>query len=121
MSDERVGFGQRAARRIRDSVLRTEAMTFGTGGQRGAPRMWNPGVLEAIVTTAITAASGTTYGTGAAQIKVDDGSGAAIDDPTYSVPVTVMNWYTGSGTVAINTHIFICWRNGGWRLLGADC
>lgn len=117
----RVAFGSKAVQQIRDIYTRVRDTPYGGAAPTHEPRLWNPGVMEAIVTSAISAASGTTYGTGQAQIKVDNGSGVAIDDPNYPIPVAVTNWYTGSGTVAINTHIFICWRQGGFRLLGADC
>lgn len=108
--------------RISATVIRSEGDAYGGGpGQSHRAVIVMPsGTLEAIVTTPITAASGTTYGTGAAQIYIDS-SGAGISDGAYPNPVTVLNWYTGSGTVANGTHIFISYRNGGYRLVGADC
>jgi hypothetical protein len=122
-SSKRVVFGEEAARRIGAVVRRVEASPqFGAGGPPGGPRMWNPGVLDAVVTTAITQSSGSgAYGGGAARIQVDDDSGARIDDPAYPDPVSVKNPYTGSGTIAVGKHITISWRNRGWLLVGSDC
>lgn len=123
MASRRIIFGETAAGRIASAVKRVEASPyFNGGGPPGGPRLWNPGVLEAVVTTAITACSGTTYGTGQAQIKIDNDAGTdAIDDPSYPDPVDVKNWLVSSGTVAIGKHVNVGWRNGGWRLISGDC
>ncbi len=124
MPSRRIIFGETAAQRIVNTVRRVEGSpTFGDRGGAGGPRLWNPGTLEAIVTTAITACSGTTYGAGEAQIYIDDPDDPdnAIADPAYPDPVAVKNWLVSSGTVAIGKHVNIGWRNGGWRLISGDC
>jgi hypothetical protein len=89
--------------------------------QNRQPVIMIPGPYEAIVGTAITAASGTTYGHGTATIQIDDGSLNAIADTSYTSPVTVLNWSTSSGTISTGKHILISWRNSRWTLIWADC
>lgn len=116
-----IGFGRRAVRRITDAVRRVEAQPFGGTTTGGGTRPWNPGVLDAIVTTAITKCVGTAYGVGYARVKIDDGSDNAIDDPAYPDDVRVLNWSEGFGPIAVDKHIKINWRNGKFSLVSGDC
>ena len=69
------------------------------------------------ITTTVSAASSTTYGTGQVQLYYsadpDDAFGTA-DVDNASVPV--FNWYTGSGTIPTNTHCHV-FPSDNWRLL----
>jgi hypothetical protein len=120
---KRIGqFSEDDARRIAAMVRRLEAAAVLPGAAPpGGPRMWNPGTIGAVVTTAITAGTSSTYGSGAARVKTDDGSGGKIDDLAYPDPVTVLNGYTASGTIAVGKAITISWRNGKFLLVGCDC
>jgi hypothetical protein len=123
--DKNYQFNRQAAERVVDVVKRVETMFYeqrqwipelavGTGGSQ---------IVEAIVTTAITACSSLTYGTGAAQPYVQStvAPGTAISDPAFSAPVTVLNFLTSTGTLAIGTHVLISMRNGYWVLVSGDC
>jgi hypothetical protein len=115
-------FGEGAARRIASAVKRVESSPVLPGGAGpGGPRLWNPGLLEGVVTSPISAGGPSTYGTGQVQIQTDNGSGAPIDDPAYPDPVDVLNYFTQTGTIAVDTRVQIAWRNGGWRYAGGDC
>jgi hypothetical protein len=91
---------------------------------------WTPSIVEAVVTTAIPPFNSSTnsYGIGAAQIYLDDANSVTQVDAAYLQPegantnsVVVLNWLTGTGTIAVNTHILIAPRNGNWRLVTGDC
>jgi hypothetical protein len=117
--------GKKVQSRIKASVLRTEGAVLDPD-RRGPGRTahWNPGVLEAIVTTAITAASGTTYGKGNATIQIDSLSGVTYTagaNSAYATGILILNWLQNTGTIAIGTHITVYWANGNYRLLTADC
>jgi len=121
LSDRPIVFGAKAVERITTAVKRIEKMPYPSDqfmAQRAT--LWLP-VTEGIVTTAITACSTLTYGTGAVQPYIDNGMGTAIADPGFPNPVTVLNFLTGTGTIAIGKHVYIFWRNNGWRLLTGDC
>ncbi len=79
-------------------------------------------VIPAIVTQAITACSGTTPGTGQAQLyylDTPDATMATADADNTNVPV--LNWYTSSGTIAVGKHCWLAaWSNAYWYL-GGDC
>jgi hypothetical protein len=121
MSDNRITFGGKAVKRISDTVKRVEGTPFGEPDQRRTPAPWNPGIMDAVVTTAITECSGNNYGVGYAQIKIDDDSDVAQIDPAYPDPVRVLNWSETSGTIAIGKHIKVNWRNGKFGLVVRDC
>ena len=72
------------------------------------------GVAASIVTTAITACSGTTAGAGQVQRYNDDGT-------TNGDPVDVKNWYTSTGTVATDAHCTIGFDGSDWWLIDYDC
>jgi hypothetical protein len=122
MADKIISFGQRAAERTKNAVIRIERQTYGGGeaGQRAT--VWNPGVIEAVVSTTITACNGNTYGQGNATVYIDNANSVGITDAAYNSTVVVLNWYVNNGaSIGVNTHIMIGWRNGNWRLVGADC
>lgn len=124
MPDPRYTLGPAAAAQIAEIVRRVNGQIYNQDArQKKRPVIYGAGVsvVDAIVTSAITAASGTTYGSGAAQIYIDNDSGVAIEDPSYPSPVTVLNWYQNSGTIAIGTHVKLNFRNGKWEFLGGDC
>lgn len=120
-----ISIGARVQDRLKATVLGFEGMVnYRDHRQPNRGTMWNPGVLEAIVTTAITAASGTTYGKGNATIQIDTLSGVTYTagaNPAYATGILVLNWLQNSGTIAIGTHITVYWANGNYRLLTADC
>jgi hypothetical protein len=84
--------------------------------------------VEAIVTTAITAATVSggviTYGVGAAQIVIDhlvSGVAKSMNDPDYPNPVQVLSVSTTTGGVPVNTNVGLFYRNGRWGLAFVDC
>ena len=122
----RASFTAQAAGQVKEVARRVQgAYVFPPGAPPGGPRIWNPGMLDAIVTTAITSASGSKYGKGAAQIQIDTpNSGdppSYENDPAYTAPVEVLCFSENVGTVAVGTHIGVYWRNGKFRLGWVDC
>ena len=93
-------------------------------------------LIKAVVTTAISQASRSvngnsttiTYGSGAVQYYYSDTPDAtsATADPdssgaTNAPPVPVLNWYTNSGTIAVNTCVFVTPVDSAvWFIVG-DC
>jgi hypothetical protein len=80
------------------------------------------GAQMAIVTTAITAASSLTYGSGAVQLhySVNPGDVAATPDPDVA-SYPVINWYTSSGTIGTGKHCFVFATSAGLTLLIYEC
>lgn len=79
-------------------------------------------VYTAIVTSAISAASGTSFGAGEVQLYyADDQTSSALTQDTDDAAVPVQNWYTNSGTIAIGTHVIVISISGALWLLGCDC
>lgn len=116
--------GPIAARQIAETVRRVGCDVQSVDGRQSRRPIISGasfGVVDAIVTTQITACSTLTYGTGAADIYIDNESGVAIEDTAYPNAVTVYNWFKNSGTIPTTTHIKIHMRNGKWFLLSADC
>lgn len=115
--------GRKVQSRIKASVLRTEGSALDPDRrQPNRGTMWNPGVVDAVVTQAITNSIGTAYGFGKAQIYIDvTNTTAGTTDLAYPDPVDVLNWSANSGTISIGVHIGIYWRNGRWRLAWNDC
>ena len=102
-------------RAVAREILRMQREVYPEGadphskGMQWSRQPW-AGLQMAIVTTAITQASGTTYGSGYAQLYYsedpDDSFGTADPDWTSTWnPVT--NWYTTSGTIASGKHCFV--------------
>jgi hypothetical protein len=123
-----VQFGLKAAERIRAATLRVERTPYAGDDKSRPATLWNMGVIEGVVTTAITPfnSSASTYGQGYVQPYIDTfnsntNSYAAGADPAFPSPVLTLNWFANSGTVAVNTHVQIAWRNGNWRYAGGDC
>jgi hypothetical protein len=89
------------------------------GRRAGPPSI---GAIPAVVTSAISQATGTTMGTGQVQLyylATPDATVATADADNASVPV--FNWYTGSGTIAVGKHVWVTtWSNAYW-FLGGDC
>ena len=81
------------------------------------------GLVPAIVTSAIGPATGTTVGTGQAQLYylADPDSNDVTADPDPSGTVNVLNWYQNSGTIAIDTHIQVFLWSNAWWFGGGDC
>ncbi|CEF48258.1 unnamed protein product [uncultured bacterium] len=110
---------QSLARRVKYSPI---------GGTPAGPAGKAPSgasIHPAIVTSAISAASGTTEGTGQAQLYYyadpDTTTLTADADSEGAAHVDVVNWYTGSGTIPVGTHIILYAYNNRYRLIGADC
>lgn len=114
----RVAFTGKAVDQIRETYTRLKAQPFGGSGPKHKPRLWNPGIARAKVTTGITQGSGTsTCGTGAADIwrRQPDGTMAVTEN------VTVANWATTTGTIPVGTRILIGWVDGEWEFVVRDC
>jgi hypothetical protein len=103
---------------------------YNSGGGASAKRgfipkqTWQPGTLDAVVTTAIGPASGNTYGTGQVTVMIssnNNGSFTAIPNPSYNGPQLCLNWSQNSGTISANTHVSVYWNNGNLELNWADC
>jgi hypothetical protein len=90
-------------------------------------------LVPAVVTTAITAcstASTPVPGTGQAQLWYYDDDTAAMasnpdgDDGPSGISggiVTVLNWYTGAGTIPAGKHIWLAVFGNAYWILTADC
>jgi hypothetical protein len=94
----------------------------GRGVQLGkAPAMT---VFKAVVTTAITAATSSSYGSGYVQLYYSsspDATGGSPDPDWTSTSTPVRNWYQNSGTIAVGTNCYVVTADYGLWLLGADC
>ena len=97
-----------------------------SGDPRPYARRTNPpfgvGLIPAIVTSAIGQASGTTMGTGQAQLyylATPDDTSATADADNNAVPVA--NWYTTSGTIAVGKHVFLCLWSAAYWLVTWEC
>jgi hypothetical protein len=108
--------GVRRTRRVVEHVERTSL--GGTGAPRQAvPR--EPSIVRAKVTTAIPAGSDASpSSTGAAKIRYRDLSGAWVEE---AAAVTVYNDHNLSASVAVGKMVKLCWIDGDWWLLQADC
>lgn len=119
----------RLQRSIPISLDRGRRGDFGPFGQQYTANY--PGLIPAVVTTAIPACSTSSTpapGQGAAQLwywnddtttmvqNGDDGMNGAVNGI-----VTVLNWYQKSGTIAVGAHILIAYFANAWWLVGADC
>jgi hypothetical protein len=81
------------------------------------------GLIPAIVTSAIGPCSGTTVGTGAAQLYylASPDSNTVTADPDTTGTVTVLNWFVNTGTITVGTHIQVyIWSYAYW-FAGSDC
>jgi hypothetical protein len=111
----------RQARRVKYSI------PYGGDPRAGAPLGRAPSglpLIPAIVTSPISAASGTTYGTGSAQLyEVEDGdsTATAYESDIEGGSIGVANWYQNSGTIANGTHIFVTPWSGLYWFVGGDC
>jgi hypothetical protein len=88
----------------------------------GAPSF---SLLAGVVTTAISQASGTSWGSGNAQFYYQDadpdGSSSSLSaDPDFT-SVVVRNWYTTSGTVAVGKHCWCAAYSGAMWLMVWEC
>jgi hypothetical protein len=111
------------ARRVARAVKRVEAAWVVPPDQRdGRPRPWQPGVLAAVVTTAIpTGTTDSPSTTGAADIHRWDGTTSAVDpDPTMQ-GVRICNRFTLSASIAVGKAIAVAWMDGDYFLIAADC
>lgn len=96
---------------------------------RGKPTGFNgpsPAVYNAIVTTPITACSGTTLGTGMVQLYFPDDTGsdtliADANGDDGAGNCVCKNWYANSGTVAANIHCKVISGPNGLELWTWDC
>jgi hypothetical protein len=79
---------------------------------------WNPGVFRAVVSTAIPTGSFAGPSTGAAKIWHRDHNGGWAEDAD---PTDIMNDHVLSSSIAVGTTIKVCWIDGAFWLLAADC
>lgn len=117
---KRTVFTGKAVDQIRETYSRLKSQPFGGSGPKHEPRLWNPGTVRAIVTTAITPCVDTPVlilGSGAVSIYRPI-NGVYIETDT-DVPVS--NWSKSSGTIPINTHVKVSWCDGEWDLTSRDC
>lgn len=106
------------AKRLSSSVKRTE-QAYQADQRRGRVSCWNPGVVRAIVTTAVpTGMFDGPSSTGAAQIIHKDQSGAWVNSGS---PVRVFNDHTLTASIAVDKVVKLGWCDGDWYLLAADC
>jgi hypothetical protein len=134
---------RRALRQVARETLRVQrslphSLDRGLRGDRGPLQQLYtpafPGLIPATVTTAITACgtqSTPVVGSGAAQLwywdddnlvvaQAANGDDGAAGGPETGI-VTINNWYTDSGTIAVGTHIFVAAFSGSYWLIGSDC
>jgi hypothetical protein len=130
MAEQVYGFGKDDVGRIGEVVRRVEKQPYRGTPVTQRPTVWNPGVIEAIVTSPISACNGTTPGIGQAQPYIttynsNTNTFSAAPDYSYantnSNSVLVANWSQNSNTIAVNTHVLIGWRNGHFIFVSGDC
>jgi hypothetical protein len=116
-----VAFGPAAAKRIAASVLRTESTAYdATSDRRPRGAGWNPGVLRAIVTTAIpTGTMGTPSSTG--RVTIRNWNPQTATDSAGLTSVKVLNDMTISASIAVNKMVKVAWIDGDFWLVSAEC
>lgn len=136
--DRPTPIGREAARQLGAAAQRLQrsfpyARDRGMRGDRGEIGLWYPhafpGLFPATVTAEITACSTSATpvpGTGQAQLWVWDDDAETFstngdDGPNEDGIVTVRNWFTASGTIAVGTHVVICPWSNAWWLISGDC
>lgn len=83
------------------------------------PVNWNPGVVRAVVTTAIPTGTFSSPSTaGRAQIYYKDPTGAWA---ASGAPVVVNNQHTLSSSIAVGKPVHMAWCDGDWFVITADC
>lgn len=128
-SDREVKLSNVSARQLALQAIRVKGSPVGSdvgpGTSNNASTMV---VYDAIVTTAITPASGTTWGTGKVQLYFcDDPTSTTaaqkdVDGDDGAGNTSVKNWYVSSGTIAVGKHCtVIVGAGGGFRILTWDC
>ncbi|APW60492.1 hypothetical protein [Paludisphaera borealis] len=114
-----IGISPAQGKRIVKAVRGIERSYNPDQRQRTPVALWNPGVVRAVVTTAIPTGTFSTPSTsGAAQIYHKDASGvwAASGDP-----VVVNNQYVLTASVAVSKSCHLSWCDGDWWLIAMDC
>lgn len=112
-------FDRRTAIRIKQAVQRIEASYAVDPRSTRTNQTWNPGVVRAVVTTAIptgTFASPSISGRAQIYHKNASGTWAASGDP-----VTVNNQYVLAASVAVSKSCHLSWCDGDWWLIAMDC
>lgn len=105
-------------KRIANAVKAIEK-TYSPKKRGGNVVAWNPGVVRAKVTTAIpTGTFDTPSDAGRAQVYAKDHTGTWV---ASGDPVTVMNQYVLTASVATGKSVHLCWCSGEWYLLAMDC
>lgn len=110
----------RQVMRLRREVYPAGSDPRGMGLQYGR----SPVVIgyTAVVTGAISPASGTVYGTGTVQVYYPANAGdPSLTEDADNPSVPVNNWYTTSGTIAVGKHCMVLSMNGALWLLEFDC
>jgi hypothetical protein len=103
------------ARRLRDTITRTEQDPYATAGGPGDPRIGFP-LLFAKTTTSITAASGDTPGAGDVKIMTFDGT--SFEDGTGD-DIHVYNY--AASTVATGKKCWLAPWGGYMFIISAEC
>jgi hypothetical protein len=126
MADKSISFGEKAANRIKEAVIRVERDPYNFGGGTQRATVWNPGTIEGVLTSNLNACSGNTYGQGTFQpyiptYNANTNSYAGAPDAAYTNGAVILNWSQNSNTVNSGTHVGASWRNGVFVLAWLDC
>jgi hypothetical protein len=128
MADKSISFGQKAADRIKNAVIRVERNPYDYGGGAQRATLWNPGTIEGILTSNLPACNGNTYGSGTFQpffpvFNSNTNTFVAAPDTSFgnTNAAVILNWSQNSNTINSGTHVGAAWRNGSLVLAWADC
>jgi hypothetical protein len=120
-----MAFSPQANRKIKEGIRRVRAAPYFPAREGSAnPPLWNPGVLAAVVTTAIPT------GTTSAPSTTGQATVHRWDDPTQTdsaelnpafVNVPVYNRKALSASIAVGKNCDIYWADGVYWLLQAEC
>ncbi len=115
-----MSFTPRSARKVQSAVRRVQNTPHFPADRQGQSVPWQPGVLRAVVTTAIP--TGLSY-TGAATVyrwNPATNTSTAETDPTWQ-NIRICNDHTLSASIATGKVIKIAWIDGDYWLVAADC
>lgn len=120
MADKRYTLGPEAVRQIAEVVRRSGGLTNGVDSRRSRRPVLSTfsGVCDAVTTSAITTASGNTYGKGTVSILIaaetSPGSGVYeyTNNPAFEAGMLVINGYVISTSIPTNTYCTVFFSDG---------
>lgn len=117
MNDDGYLLSAEAVRKISAIAKQTAIEVTGQVKRGRGPTVIQP-TRYAVVTTVITACSGTTLGVGKGNIYCVTSHITGATE-VIEVGATILNWYTSS--IGIGTHIIVGTVDGFFGVLGSDC